>query len=218
MVVRKRDRTRKQLLMAAQEILLEHGFPGLSINTLTEKAEMALGTFYNYFRTKEEVADAVVSLILSVYHRLLEEATEGVEDLDEIVAISVRQTMHFIKPQSELGKLLFASNIPFTNFVVSSRLRFVEDARKGVETGVFKYANEQVAVTMIVGGMMGCMMDRFLGLLDDDAVPFVTRQILSILGVEDDRAEFLALKPIKLVDAPELPLSAVEFLEPLVSG
>jgi len=76
MTIRKRDRTREKLLSAAQALLLEGGFAALGIQQLTERAEVALGTIYNYFRTREEVAgrrggtaDPVLPAVDDAHHR-----------------------------------------------------------------------------------------------------------------------------------------------------
>lgn len=59
----KRDRTRMALLEAAIELISAQGLESISIDNLTRSADMARGTFYNYFETHEDVVLAVSELI-----------------------------------------------------------------------------------------------------------------------------------------------------------
>ncbi|HET7709958.1 MAG TPA: TetR/AcrR family transcriptional regulator [Sphingomicrobium sp.] len=54
------ERTRRKILDAALHEFGEHGFSDASIVGITGRAEVALGTFYTYFDSKEEVFRAVV--------------------------------------------------------------------------------------------------------------------------------------------------------------
>jgi AcrR family transcriptional regulator len=54
------ERTLRKILDAAQEEFGQHGFAESSIVGITQRAGVALGTFYTYFDSKEAVFQAVV--------------------------------------------------------------------------------------------------------------------------------------------------------------
>jgi AcrR family transcriptional regulator len=54
------QRTREKLLRAAEAEFGEKGFHTVGINDITRRAGVALGTFYVYFESKEEIFAAVV--------------------------------------------------------------------------------------------------------------------------------------------------------------
>jgi AcrR family transcriptional regulator len=54
------ERTLRKILDAAQEEFGQHGFGDSSIVGITQRAGVALGTFYTYFDSKEAVFQAVV--------------------------------------------------------------------------------------------------------------------------------------------------------------
>jgi AcrR family transcriptional regulator len=54
-------KTREKLLHAAEAEFGERGFPEASIASITQRAGVALGTFYVYFESKEEIFRALVS-------------------------------------------------------------------------------------------------------------------------------------------------------------
>ena len=55
----KKDLTRTQILGAASELFAEQGYEQTSIDEITKKADIAKGTFYYHFDSKEEVVIAI---------------------------------------------------------------------------------------------------------------------------------------------------------------
>jgi len=51
--------TRKKLILAAEKLIRERGFEGVSVEDVAREAGVAKGTFYTYFRRKEEVVDVI---------------------------------------------------------------------------------------------------------------------------------------------------------------
>jgi AcrR family transcriptional regulator len=68
---RRRNRTIAQLRQAAMELLLEKGYDAISIQDITDRADLGRGTFYIYFRNKEEI---VWNIIEEGIKRTTEEA------------------------------------------------------------------------------------------------------------------------------------------------
>lgn len=215
MTIRKRDRTREKLLSAAQELLLEGGFAALGIQQLTERAEVALGTIYNYFRTREEVADAVVELLIQSFLQSMTRITAGLTDPAEIVSASMRQTLAWMKPGSEFGRMLFLSGLPLTRYVYQTRQGFMADMQLGLRSGRFRVAHESVTASMIAGGVMAILLDLFLGQVQDDAIPDVAEQSLTLLGIAPEEARRIARLPLDFEPVPGFPLSAIKYLPPM---
>lgn len=53
------ERRRNDLLDAARRIVLDKGVAGLTVDEVTARAEVAKGTFYLYFRSKEQLLGAL---------------------------------------------------------------------------------------------------------------------------------------------------------------
>jgi AcrR family transcriptional regulator len=72
------ERTRRNLLEAAERIFAEVGYHDASIVKITEAAGVAQGTFYLYFEGKKTIFDEVVlDLNARVRHAMTEAAAEG---------------------------------------------------------------------------------------------------------------------------------------------
>lgn len=64
---RRRSRTRAALIRAAQEILIEGGDEGVSIQALTDRADVGFGSFYNHFASKTELFAAAYAETFEAY-------------------------------------------------------------------------------------------------------------------------------------------------------
>jgi len=74
------ERTRRKILDAALHEFGERGFSEASIVGITSRAKVALGTFYTYFDSKEEVFRAVVSDLSDLVRTRVAPMLEGEGD------------------------------------------------------------------------------------------------------------------------------------------
>jgi AcrR family transcriptional regulator len=51
---------REDILSAAQELFSKEGYQNTSVESIVQRAGIAKGSFYNYFKSKDEVMDAVL--------------------------------------------------------------------------------------------------------------------------------------------------------------
>ena len=69
---------RAAILEAAQKVFLDRGFDAVTIRDVIGETELAAGTFYNYFRTKEDLLRALVedhvAALTAELHRVRSEA------------------------------------------------------------------------------------------------------------------------------------------------
>lgn len=58
LVARKQRQARQRIIEAARELFREHGFDGVSVGDIAERAEVGRTTFFRHFRDKQEVVFA----------------------------------------------------------------------------------------------------------------------------------------------------------------
>jgi len=56
---RKKEETRRRITLSALELFHEKGFDATTVDEITERADVAKGTFFNYFPKKESVLEAL---------------------------------------------------------------------------------------------------------------------------------------------------------------
>lgn len=71
---RRRARTRAEILAAAQEVFALRGYHDASIAEIAEKAGVAVGTFYLYFRDKDE---AFTTVLREGFSEVMQHATDA---------------------------------------------------------------------------------------------------------------------------------------------
>lgn len=80
------EATRHQLLEAARIVFAERGYGATTVASITDGADTAHGTFYLYFRNKEDVFVHVISDVLDeVYQRSLTVIDEPGQEQDKLV-------------------------------------------------------------------------------------------------------------------------------------
>jgi AcrR family transcriptional regulator len=76
---------RTAILEAAQRVFLELGYDAVTIRDVIRRTELASGTFYNYFRTKEAVLRALVEDHVQALTAELKRVRGAARSLDEFV-------------------------------------------------------------------------------------------------------------------------------------
>jgi AcrR family transcriptional regulator len=69
------EATRRRLLNAAEQEFGAKGYHGASVSSITQRAEIAQGTFYLYFRSKEEM---YVTLVNDIGHQLRAHSAQAI--------------------------------------------------------------------------------------------------------------------------------------------
>ena len=67
------DVRREELIDIAEELFLKHGYEETPVSDIVKKAHVAQGTFYYYFKSKNEILDALVDRYLQEFADLVDE-------------------------------------------------------------------------------------------------------------------------------------------------
>ena len=76
---------REAILEAAQRVFLRDGYDAVTIRDVVRQTELASGTFYNYFRTKEELLRALIQQHVEALTGELRRVRSSARSLDEFV-------------------------------------------------------------------------------------------------------------------------------------
>lgn len=77
---RERIQRRTQILNAARALLLKEGFARASVNKISRKAELSIGSIYFYFQNKAEIFAVLQQEGLEILHAYLVSETKNVDD------------------------------------------------------------------------------------------------------------------------------------------
>lgn len=209
---RKKLRTKDRLLKTMQAFVLEHGYEKTLISELTEEADVAMGTFYNYFESKMDIMDEVIDLVCQAYHLEIDELTEAVDDPAVRLAFSVKYTVEKLNSGDGLGKLLFDSGIPSDRYGISIFERGLSDVIEGIEDGRFEAVHPEITASMIYGGFFTVSQRLYFGLLSANAINAAVENSLRMVGVPAAEAQTIARRRYKNPHTYRLPVSLSEII------
>lgn len=96
--VKKHDVRLNEILDASEELFFSKGYENTTINDVLGKVEIGKGTFYHYFKSKEEVLDAIIMRLIKSKLEVTENIAnkEGMNATEKIAAMLFAQ-----KPQGQ---------------------------------------------------------------------------------------------------------------------
>lgn len=106
--------TRKRILDAAQDLVMQSGFSATSIDQIQEAAEISRGTFFYHFSTKDELARELVRRYAEEDREVTDAFMERAESLatDPLQQVLIFARLHeemFEELEGEIPGCLFAS-------------------------------------------------------------------------------------------------------------
>ena len=103
---RRGERTRQKILDAAQHEIGSKGFADASISTITAQAEVGQGTFYLYFRSKEDVLRELVLRMGRRLRRHLTLAIAGAPNRLEAERRGLQAFLEFVRANTDLYRVV----------------------------------------------------------------------------------------------------------------
>jgi len=101
--------TRQKLLAAAEQEFGEKGFHTASVSSITRHAGVAQGTFYIYYRSKEEILRELVRYMSRKLRHTLTRATDNLTDRIEIERIGLETFLRFAIDDKNLYRIVLES-------------------------------------------------------------------------------------------------------------
>jgi AcrR family transcriptional regulator len=94
--VQNKLQNRRAILAAAREVFAEVGYDAASVRDIIGRTGLASGTFYNYYRSKEEIARAVASDAATKLQPILRAHREQAADFASYLTGIIRVYFQFI--------------------------------------------------------------------------------------------------------------------------
>ena len=202
----KRERTRDQLLVSAQSLLMHEGAGALGLRQITTHAGMVHATFYNYYPDVAALLGDLGELLGATHAAAMAMPSEGDEDAAARFARITRQTLRIVAEQPNFGRMMFDIGLPSDRLATELRLRLKMDIEEGVAHGLFTVADVDLATSIVAGAITGLALDLHRGVLGFDKIDPATAQLLKYLGLDAAEAERLAHAAFDFPPPPQLPM------------
>jgi AcrR family transcriptional regulator len=180
---RQRERTRRKLLDAGRTLIAERGVAGLRIQEITERADVALGSFYNHFTTKEALVEAVISESLTDLAAATMTSVRHVVDPAEVVASSCLRIIRLAFDDPDFARLVVNLGHADSLFGTAMHPYARIAVERGLATGRFAVVDIEVTLTAIIGGAFGLIRGILDGRHGRGAEEAFTQHVLTSLGL-----------------------------------
>jgi AcrR family transcriptional regulator len=137
---RRRQRTRETILAAAERVFRRKGIDTTTVNDVTEAADVAYGSFYNHFKSIEEVVSALVEASLQRVAERTERILQKADRVELLPCVGARVIMRTLWQDPAIRWMLGRPYIFVEQFYKIATPFMVAFERKAVESGVLKPA------------------------------------------------------------------------------
>ncbi len=156
----KREQTkqnnRRAILDAAKEVFSELGFGATTVRDIIRRTNLASGTFYNYFSSKEEIFEALLDESALRARPKLHEARISAKTFDEFIRAAfqsffdflVEDRSHFALMRRNTGALRIRTD---TAEVIAGFNELREDIEQGIRDGVIPPVDVEYLTAAMVG-------------------------------------------------------------------
>src|SRR5918993_3959405 len=181
------ERTLRKILTAALEEFGDRGFSDASIVGITSRAKVALGTFYTYFDSKEEVFQALVRDMSALVRDHVAPALSGAADGLDAERRALAAFLRFAAEHKQVYRIIdeaeFADPEGFRTHYETTAARIADRLAEAADRGELRKDESPFAHEVIAWALMGANV--FLGLRfavwserDPDEVAAITNRLL----------------------------------------
>jgi AcrR family transcriptional regulator len=152
---RRKQRTRQDILRAAEKVLADKGLFDAKIADIAEAADIGVGTVYLHFQTKEALTEAVVEDTVTRLKDTIDRARAQVDSVIEQVRVSTRALCRFAHANRAVFRVVFGRGGAYHDIVQRAQAMFAADIERtlteGVAQGVFRVTSPALAAQALVG-------------------------------------------------------------------
>lgn len=194
-VARRQRRNREALVKAACAVMTEKGIDAATMLEIAELADVGAGTVYNYFKSKDELAIAVLEEMMHELALQIEKATVDVGDPAEVYAFGIRTVLETATTDLSWKQMMYRSEVIADALFRRMGPFAIRDLRNAMSAGRFPTREPELVWRLtshaIVGVSLAITTGQLALALKDDIVV----QLLCLTGAGIDVATTIAGRP-----------------------
>jgi AcrR family transcriptional regulator len=186
---RRRERTRQDLLAAAERVLAEKGLHDTKISDIAAAADVGVGTFYLHFPTKEALFDAVVEDTMRRFKGTIDAARESVEDPIDQMRAANAAFCRFAVDNREVFRIVFGHAAAYNEVIRRAQALFAADVEQSYREGVAKGAFAPLPPALVAQAVIGMATQVLSWWTEHESVPIESlHQTMFTLSLDGLRA------------------------------
>lgn len=202
----KKERTRDRLIDAAKSLVEERSDEKISIQDITHRADVGLGTFYNYFDNKQAIYEAVLVQMRARFEEDLETLRANQSDPASLVANTLKFSFNEALDNEEWQNFIKKSGIEGEHLLLQDPDQCLADIESGARRGRFKIDDPEFVANLVTGLTQHVTREIAADKLSRSAIADATRYVLRMLGLPELVAKAVTQTPLPPVAAEKRPL------------
>lgn len=191
-VARRQKRNRRALIDSARRIMSQKGIDAATMLEIAEQADVGAGTVYNYFKSKEDLAIAVLEELMHELALTIEQVTNAFADPAQVYAFGIRTVIDTATGDMRWRQLLYRSEV-IANAMFRQMGPFaIRDLERATHAGRFKVADAALTWKMATHAIVGVALAVTNDELPETVVDETVVRLLCMTGIGRDEAVDLA--------------------------
>ncbi|MDJ0105039.1 TetR/AcrR family transcriptional regulator [Rhodococcus erythropolis] len=204
---RRREKTRARLIDAARTLVAERGVDAVGLSDITEAADLGVGTFYNYFHSRDEIVEAVAEESIETLGARMDLMTADMSDAAEVFSSSLRHLVRHAISDPLWGWFVVRLGVAHPKLIAILGPRATRDLLRGVDSGRFTIRDVEIATSCVFGALLSTLHHVVSARTQDGADEVFAQAMLCMVGVLPDEARVVAARP--LPPLPDVPIASL---------
>ena len=200
-VARSQERKREALVQAGYKVMSQKGIDQATMQEIAELADVGAGTVYSYFKSKDDLAVAVMERLMYDLALRIETVTDAFTDPAQVYAFGVRAVVDAATSDIRWKQLLYRSEVIADAMHRRMGPFAIRDLEKATVAGRFKVKDASLTFKMAAHAIVGACLSITQGDFPPESADEIVVRILCMTGIGEVEAIDLATR-----DRPPLPL------------
>jgi AcrR family transcriptional regulator len=180
-----KNKRREEILSEALKLFVENGYHQTRTSDITKRVGIAKGTLFNYFKTKEDLLNALYLESKQEVYKIMYEPIQLEDHLyTQFKKIWISFVQWGIKNYLKILFILQMQDSPIIdekvkNEIDSENQRLMDMHQQGIKQGLFKDIPIKIAVKLFFGGMITTIMYivKFEPNASDESIENISNQV-----------------------------------------
>lgn len=204
-VQRKRRNARARILSAAERLMREGPVDAVTIQQITDAADLGHGTFYLHFKSKYEVLVPIIGRHAALWDTRVQQSLAGETDAARVLATSARLMARITLADPLWRWFLAHSGVPVEDMRSAVGAFSTRDFQRGLDSGRFDAPNQQVMRQFMLGAYVNTLLASLTVEDPGPDIDVMAELILRTAGLSPAEAAQIAHEPLPTLPPVEPP-------------
>jgi AcrR family transcriptional regulator len=194
-VARRQRRNREALIDAARAIMTDKGVDAATMLEIAQLADVGAGTVYNYFKSKDDLAIAVLETLMHELALKIQAVTDTFDDPAQVYAYGVRTVLDTAITNTHWAQMLNRAEVIADALFRVMGPFAIRDLRLASQAGRFEVSNADLVWRLTSHALIGAGLAITSGQMPASAADQVIVRLLCMTGIGSNAAVELAARP-----------------------